>query len=154
AFERLQQAVIETSITLAQAIVRDGEGATKFITVQVEQGRNEQECRAIAFSISHSPLEKTAFLASEPTLGRIKEAIGKVDIAGLNVHDIALYLDDVLVVEKGGRAASYAEADGKRVMGQAEITIRVLLNRGNASATIWTCDLSHDYVSINADYRS
>ncbi len=154
AFRKLQQAMTETSIQLAQAIVRDGEGATKFITVQVEQGRDEQECRAIAFSIAHSPLVKTAFFASDPNLGRILAAIGKVDVAGMNVHDVALYLDDVLVAEGGRRTASYAEADGRRVLSQAEITIRVLLNRGDASATIWTCDLSHDYVSINADYRS
>ncbi len=154
AFEKLQQAVTETSIKLAQAIVRDGEGATKFMTIRVEQGRGEQECRAIAFSIAHSPLVKTAFFASDPNLGRILAAIGKVDIPGLKVHDMALYLDDVLVAERGGRAAGYVEADGTRVMSQAEITIRVLLHRGTASATIWTCDLSHDYVSINADYRS
>lgn len=154
AFGKLREAVTEISVKLAQAIVRDGEGATKFMTIRVEQGRDDPECRAIAFSIAHSPLVKTAFFASDPNLGRILAAIGKVDIAGLNVHDVTLYLDEVLVAEKGGRAADYAEIAGKRVMSQAEITIRVLLNRGSACATIWTCDLSHDYVSINAEYRS
>lgn len=154
AFETLRQAVTETSIALAQAIVRDGEGATKFISIEVGKGRDEPECRAIAFSIAHSPLVKTAFFASDPNLGRILAAIGNAAIVDLNVRDLELYLDGELVAENGGRAPSYSEARGKRVMSQAEITIRVLLNRGVASATVWTCDLSHAYVSINADYRS
>ena len=139
---------------LAQAIVRDGEGATKFITVRVERGRNEEECRKVAYAIAHSPLVKTAFFASDPNLGRILAAIGYADVADLNVETIDLYLDDVPVAAAGARHPGYREADGQRVMKADEITVRVVLNRGNAAATVWTCDLSHDYVSINADYRS
>jgi glutamate N-acetyltransferase/amino-acid N-acetyltransferase len=139
---------------LAQAIVRDGEGATKFITVKVEGGRSEQECEKVAFSIAHSPLVKTAFFASDPNLGRILAAIGYSEVDELDVNRIRVYLDDVLVAEQGGRAASYREEDGARVMKQDEITVRVVLNRGPASATVWTCDFSYDYVKINADYRS
>jgi glutamate N-acetyltransferase/amino-acid N-acetyltransferase len=139
---------------LAQAIIRDGEGATKFITIRAENGRNEDECRKVAYAIAHSPLVKTAFFASDPNLGRILAAVGYAGISDLNVEKVDLYLDDVLVAKNGGRHAAYQEADGQRVMKQAEITVRVVLNRGNAAATVWTCDLSHDYVSINADYRS
>ena len=139
---------------LAQAIVRDGEGATKFITIRVEGGRSEEECRKVAYAIAHSPLVKTAFFASDPNLGRILAAIGYAGVADLDVDKISLYLDDVLVACHGGRAPQYNEADGQRVMKQSEITVRVLLERGSAAAAIWTCDLSHDYVSINADYRS
>jgi len=139
---------------LAQAIVRYGEGATKFITVRVEGGRSDEECRKVAYAIAHSPLVKTAFFASDPNLGRILAAIGYAGVADLDVDKISLYLDDVLVAAHGGRAPQYSEADGQRVMKQSEVTIRVVLERGRASATIWTCDLSHDYVSINADYRS
>jgi glutamate N-acetyltransferase/amino-acid N-acetyltransferase len=149
-----RDAVTAVSTTLAQAIVRDGEGATKFITVRVEAGRNEDECRRVAYAIAHSPLIKTAFFASDPNLGRILAAIGYAGIADLEVEGIELYLDDVLVAQHGGRHPEYREADGQRVMKQAEITVRVVLNRGRASAVVWTCDLSHDYVSINADYRS
>ena len=147
-------AVSEIAMRLAQAIVRDGEGATKFITVRVESGRDDAECRQVAYAIAHSPLVKTAFFASDPNLGRILAAVGYAGITDLNVGKVDLYLDDVLVARNGGRHAGYAEADGKRVMQQSEITVRVVLNRGRASTTVWTCDLSHDYVSINADYRS
>jgi glutamate N-acetyltransferase / amino-acid N-acetyltransferase len=139
---------------LAQAIVRDGEGATKFITIRMDGGRNKEECRLAAYAIAHSPLVKTAFFASDPNLGRILAAVGYAGISDLDQSLIDLFLDDVHVVEKGGRQPGYQEADGQRVMKQSEITIRVDLHRGPAHATVWTCDLSHDYVSINADYRS
>ena len=150
----LQAAVSEVAVYLAQAIVRDGEGATKFITIQVEGGKTFEECSKVAYAIAHSPLVKTAFFASDPNLGRILAAIGYAGIADLDVSRIQLYLGEVLVAENGGRAASYQEADGQRVMRQDEITIRVLLNRGNISTTVWTCDFSYDYVKINAEYRS
>ena len=150
----LRQAVIEVSRRLAQAIVRDGEGATKFITVRIEGGRTQQECKLAAYAIAHSPLVKTAFFASDPNLGRILAAVGYAGIDDLDQGLIDLFLDDVHVVIQGGRHPAYAEADGQRVMKQSEITIRVDLHRGSAQATVWTCDLSHDYVSINADYRS
>ena len=153
-FETLRTAVIEVAMFLAQAIVRDGEGATKFISVSVEGGRNEAECEKVAFSIAHSPLVKTAFFASDPNLGRILAAIGYSGLNEFDVEKIQVYLDDVLVAEKGGRAASYREEDGARVMKQPEITVRVVLNRGEASVVVWTCDFSYDYVKINADYRS
>jgi glutamate N-acetyltransferase/amino-acid N-acetyltransferase len=150
----LRDAVIGVSRQLAQAIVRDGEGATKFITVQVEGGLHEDECRQVAYAIAHSPLVKTAFFASDPNLGRILCAVGYAGIDDLDQTLIDLYLDDVHVAHQGGRHPAYQEADGQRVMKQQEITVRVQLHRGGASATVWTCDLSHDYVSINADYRS
>jgi glutamate N-acetyltransferase/amino-acid N-acetyltransferase len=150
----LRGAVTAVARQLAQAIVRDGEGATKFITVQVEGGRDEVECKLVAYAIAHSPLVKTAFFASDPNLGRILAAVGYAGIDDLDQSLIDLYLDDVHVATRGGRHAGYAEADGQRVMKQSEITVRVLLHRGPASTTVWTCDLSHDYVSINADYRS
>lgn len=153
-FCQLQDAITEVAADLAKMIVRDGEGATKFITVQVEDGKSKDECTKVAYAIAHSPLVKTAFFASDPNLGRILAAIGYAGIEDLNVDSIQLYLDDVLVTEKGGRAADYREEDGQRVMNQAEITIRVVLNRGAASATVWTCDFSYDYVKINASYRS
>jgi len=139
---------------LAQAIVRDGEGATKFITIQVEGGRDAAECKQVAYAIAHSPLVKTAFYASDPNLGRILAAVGYAGIADLDQTGIDLFLDDVHVAVKGGRNPSYREEDGQRVMKQSEITVRIGLGRGNASETVWTCDLSHDYVTINADYRS
>ncbi len=148
------QALTELSIELAQAIVRDGEGATKFITIAVEGGRDEDECRKVGYAIGHSPLVKTAFFASDPNLGRILAAVGYAGIADLEQSRIDLYLDDVLVAKNGGRHTGYREEDGQRVMKQSEITVRVVLNRGDARRTLWTCDLSHDYVSINADYRS
>ena len=154
AFDKLQAAVTEVAILLAQAIVRDGEGATKFITIQVEGGSNAAECRQIAYAVAHSPLVKTAFFASDPNLGRILAAIGYAGVQDLDVLRLRLYLDDVLVAEHGGRAASYREEDGQRVMQQSDITIRVVLDRGAAAATVWTCDFSYDYVKINASYRS
>jgi glutamate N-acetyltransferase/amino-acid N-acetyltransferase len=150
----LRAAMEEVAVELAQAIVRDGEGATKFIAIHIEGGRDVDECRRIAFGIAHSPLVKTAFFASDPNLGRIVCAIGNAAARDLDPARLSFWLDDVLVVERGGRAASYTEADGQRVMKQAEIAIRVDLGRGNARATVWTCDFSHEYVSINADYRS
>ncbi|CAG9235761.1 MULTISPECIES: bifunctional glutamate N-acetyltransferase/amino-acid acetyltransferase ArgJ [Paraburkholderia] len=154
AYVALRDAVTETAQTLSQLIVRDGEGATKFMTVQVEGGSSVAECRQIAYAIGHSPLVKTAFYASDPNLGRILAAIGYAGVTDLDVGKIDLYLDDVLVAKAGGRNPDYKEEDGQRVMKKAEILIRVVLGRGDAQATIWTCDLSHDYVSINADYRS
>jgi glutamate N-acetyltransferase/amino-acid N-acetyltransferase len=150
----LRDAVVAVSERLAQAIVRDGEGATKFITVQVDGGASEAECRLAAYAIAHSPLVKTAFFASDPNLGRILAAVGYAGIADLDQGLIDLFLDDVHVARQGGRHPDYREEDGQRVMKQAEITVRVDLHRGPARATVWTCDLSHDYVSINADYRS
>lgn len=150
----LAAAVLDLSQQLAQMIVRDGEGATKFITVTVEDGKDVEECRKIAYSIAHSPLVKTAFFASDPNLGRILAAIGYAGVDDLDVTRLNLYLDDVWVAKNGGRNPDYQEADGQRVMQQSEITVRVKLGRGAAAATIWTCDLSHDYVTINADYRS
>jgi glutamate N-acetyltransferase/amino-acid N-acetyltransferase len=150
----LRDAMTEVAATLAQAIVRDGEGATKFITIKVEGGRNEAECRKTGYAIAHSPLVKTAFFASDPNLGRILAAIGYAGVEDLDVNLLKLYLDDVLVAENGGRADSYKESDGQRVMKQAEILVRVVLGRGTSAATVWTCDFSYDYVKINADYRS
>jgi len=150
----IRAALLDVATTLAQAIVRDGEGATKFITVAVEGGRDAAECRKIALGIAHSPLVKTAFFASDPNLGRIVCAIGNAAAPDLDPSRVSFRLDDVLVVERGGRAASYREEDGQRVMKQDEITISVALGRGAASSRVWTCDFSHDYVSINADYRS
>jgi glutamate N-acetyltransferase/amino-acid N-acetyltransferase len=151
---RLRDAVVGVAQQLAQAIVRDGEGATKFITVQVDGGRDVGECRKVAYAIAHSPLVKTAFFASDPNLGRILAAVGYAGIDDLDQGLIDLFLDDVHVARHGGRHPGYAEAQGQRVMKQSEITVRVDLHRGAATATVWTCDLSHDYVSINADYRS
>ncbi|RZL62684.1 MAG: bifunctional glutamate N-acetyltransferase/amino-acid acetyltransferase ArgJ [Variovorax sp.] len=139
---------------LAQAIVRDGEGATKFIAIRVEGGRDAAECRQVAYAVAHSPLVKTAFFASDPNLGRILAAVGYAGIDDLDQTGIDLYLDDVHVAVKGGRNPAYREEDGQRVMKQSEITVRIGLGRGDANDTVWTCDLSHDYVSINADYRS
>jgi len=153
-YEALRDAVTDISRNLAQQIIRDGEGATKFITITVEQGRSLEECRKIAYAIAHSPLVKTAFFASDPNLGRILAAVGYAGVDDLDVTKLDLYLDDVWVAKAGGRNPDYQEADGQRVMKQAEILVRVTLARGEASATVWTCDLSHDYVSINADYRS
>jgi glutamate N-acetyltransferase/amino-acid N-acetyltransferase len=150
----MQAVVTEVAISLAQAIVRDGEGATKFITIQIEGGKDEAECKKIGYAIAHSPLVKTAFFASDPNLGRILAAIGYAGVGDLNVETLKLYLDDVLVAENGGRATSYQETDGQRVMQQSDITIRVVLNRGAVNATLWTCDFSYDYVKINASYRS
>ena len=150
----LRAAMLDIAKKLAQAIVRDGEGATKFITIQVEGGNTTEECRKVAYAIAHSPLVKTAFFASDPNLGRILAAVGYAGIDDLDQTKIDLYLDDVLVAKDGARHIDYVEADGQRVMKQSEITVRVVLGRGAASDTVWTCDLSYDYVKINADYRS
>ncbi|PJB42655.1 MAG: bifunctional ornithine acetyltransferase/N-acetylglutamate synthase [Comamonadaceae bacterium CG_4_9_14_3_um_filter_60_33] len=152
--QALKTAMLGVARQLAQAIVRDGEGATKFITIVVEGGKTSAECRQVAYAIAHSPLVKTAFFASDPNLGRILAAVGYAGIADLDQTGIDLYLNEVLVARKGGRNPDYREEDGQRVMQQAEITVRVSLGRGAAFDTVWTCDLSHDYVSINADYRS
>ena len=152
--QALLAAMQDVARQLAQAIVRDGEGATKFITVRVEGGRTGAECRQVAYAIAHSPLVKTAFFASDPNLGRILAAVGYAGIEDLDQTGIDLYLDDVHVAVKGGRNPAYKEEDGQRVMKKSEITVRVVLGRGEAADTVWTCDLSHDYVSINADYRS
>jgi glutamate N-acetyltransferase/amino-acid N-acetyltransferase len=150
----LRAAMMSVAQQLAHAIVRDGEGATKFITIRVDGGKTSEECRLAAYAIAHSPLVKTAFFASDPNLGRILAAVGYAGIHDLDQDLIAMYLDDVCVVQNGGRNPAYQESDGQRVMKQSEITIRIDLGRGTATDTVWTCDLSHDYVSINADYRS
>ena len=152
--QALLAAMQQVARQLAQAIVRDGEGATKFITLQIEGGKTAQECRQVAYAIAHSPLVKTAFYASDPNLGRILAAVGYAGITDLDPTRIDLYLDEVHVAVHGGRHPDYREEDGQRVMKQSEITVRVVLGRGPATDTVWTCDLSHDYVSINADYRS
>lgn len=157
-YTQLREAVIGVARELAQAIVRDGEGATKFITVAVQGGNDRDECRKVGYAIGHSPLVKTAFFASDPNLGRILAAIGYAGIADLNVDGVRVWLasdgEEILVAEQGGRAASYREEDGSRIMKAAEITVRVDLGRGAARANVYTCDFSYDYVKINADYRS
>ncbi len=153
-YDTLKTAISEVAIELAQAMARDGEGATKFITVAVGGGRDHAECKQIAYAIARSPLVKTAFFASDPNLGRILAAIGYAGVTDLDVNTLQVYLGDVLVAEKGGRAASYTEAQGAAVMQEPEITVRVALNRGNVNATVWTCDFSYDYVKINAEYRT
>jgi glutamate N-acetyltransferase/amino-acid N-acetyltransferase len=153
-YARVRDAIESVAVELAQAIVRDGEGATKFIAIRVEGGLDVEECRRVAFAIAHSPLVKTAFFASDPNLGRIVCAIGNGAAADLDPSGVSFWLDDVLVVDRGGRAPSYREEDGARAMKQDEIAIRVDLGRGSARAQVWTCDLSHEYVTINAEYRS
>ncbi len=150
----LKQAMLDVARLLAQAIVRDGEGATKFITVRVDGGLDAAECRKVAYTVAHSPLVKTAFFASDPNLGRILAAVGYSGIDGMNPETIELYLDEVHVVRQGGRNPLYREEDGQRVMKKPEILVRIDLGRGQATDTVWTCDFSHDYVTINADYRS
>jgi glutamate N-acetyltransferase/amino-acid N-acetyltransferase len=150
----VKAAMLSVSRQLAQAIVRDGEGATKFITIEVDGGKTTEECRKVAYAIAHSPLVKTAFFASDPNLGRILAAVGYAGVEDLDPAGIDLYLDDVQVAMQGGRHPAYKEEDGQRVMKKSEILVRVLLGRGSCTDTVWTCDLSHDYVSINADYRS
>jgi glutamate N-acetyltransferase/amino-acid N-acetyltransferase len=150
----LEEAITLVSQRLAQAVVRDGEGATKFVTVAVENGRSEAECRKIAYAIAHSPLVKTAFFASDPNLGRILAAIGYAGVGDLDTSRVDLYIDDVRVARSGGRDARYREEQGVQAMKKPEFTVRAVLNRGRASATIWTCDLSFDYVKINAEYRT
>ncbi len=152
--QKLKSAMLDVAKKLAQAIVRDGEGATKFIAINVTGGKSTQECRQVAYAIAHSPLVKTAFFASDPNLGRILAAVGYAGIEDLDQSTIDLRLDEVLVAVKGGRNPDYREEEGQRVMKQSEITVKVELGRGDAEDTVWTCDLSHDYVTINADYRS
>jgi len=151
---RLEQTVLEVSQWLAQAIIRDGEGATKFVTVTVERGRNAAECRKVAYAIAHSPLVKTAFFASDPNLGRILAAVGYAGVRDLDTGRIDLFLEDVFVVKSGSRNPSYIESDALAAMKKPEFAVRVALNRGGATATVWTCDFSYDYVKINAEYRS
>jgi glutamate N-acetyltransferase/amino-acid N-acetyltransferase len=153
-YAALRDALTGLAQALAQKIVRDGEGATKFMAIQVEGGRNVEECRQIAYAVAHSPLVKTAFYASDPNLGRILAAVGYAGVTDLDVNGVNLWLDDVWVARDGGRNPDYREEDGQRVMKGTEIVVRVELGRGNARGVVWTCDLSHDYVSINADYRS
>ena len=153
-YKQLKDLLGSLALELAQAIVRDGEGATKFITVRVENAKTRDEARQVAYAVAHSPLVKTAFFASDPNLGRLLAAIGYAGIVDLDADALEMYLDDVLVAENGGRAASYTEEQGQAVMAKDEITVRIKLHRGQAAATVYTCDLSHDYVSINADYRS
>ncbi len=153
-FAALEEALTRVARSLAQAVVRDGEGATKFITVTVEEGRDQEECRRVAYAIARSPLVKTAFFASDPNLGRILAAIGAAGIGDLDVERVRLYLGDLRVAENGGRAAGYQEAEALRIMREPEITVRVILGRGSAAATVWTCDFSYDYVRINAEYRT
>jgi glutamate N-acetyltransferase/amino-acid N-acetyltransferase len=157
-YRLLAEVIVEVSIRLAQSIVRDGEGASKFMRIVVEGGKNRDECRKVAYAIAHSPLVKTAFFASDPNLGRILAAIGYAGIADLDVEGLRVWLgnpdEETLVAERGGRAATYTEERGARIMKHAELTVRVDLARGAASATVWTCDFSYDYVKINADYRS
>lgn len=153
-WNEFRQAFVGVCRALAQAIVRDGEGATKFITIRVQQAASREEARQVGYAIAHSPLVKTAFFASDPNLGRILAAIGYSGVPGLDVSRLQVFLNDVLVAEHGGRAAGYTELDGQKVMQQSEITVSVILNRGHHESVVYTCDLSHDYVSINADYRS
>jgi glutamate N-acetyltransferase / amino-acid N-acetyltransferase len=150
----LRDAIVDVSREIAQAIVRDGEGATKFMTIRVEAAGDAAEAAAVAYAVAHSPLVKTAFYACDPNLGRILAAVGYAGIDDLDQSRVELYLDDVHVATRGGRHPQYREEDGQRVMKQSEITVRIVLDRGDAATTVWTCDLSHDYVSINADYRS
>jgi len=150
----LADAIAVVAQLLAQAIVRDGEGATKFVTVRVERGRSEAECRKVAYAIAHSPLVKTAFFAGDPNLGRILAAIGNAPIAGLDTAKVDLYIDEVRVASKGGRDPAYREEQGAAAMKKAEFLVRAVLHRGQAASTVWTCDLSSDYVKINAEYRT
>ncbi|SUD67527.1 bifunctional glutamate N-acetyltransferase/amino-acid acetyltransferase ArgJ [Pseudomonas putida] len=153
-FEALKKAVFEVCMEVAQAIVRDGEGATKFVTVQVNGGGNHQECLDVGYAVAHSPLIKTALFASDPNWGRILAAVGRAGVPALDVSLIDVYLDNVCIASKGGRSPSYTEEQGSAVMAQEEITIRIELGRGQCSETIWTTDLSHEYVKINAEYRT
>ncbi|WP_460423911.1 bifunctional glutamate N-acetyltransferase/amino-acid acetyltransferase ArgJ [Pseudomonas sp. ZL2] len=153
-FEALKKAVFEVCMEVAQAIVRDGEGATKFVTVEVNGGSNHQECLDVGYAVAHSPLIKTALFASDPNWGRILAAVGRAGVPDLDVSLIDVYLGDVCIASKGGRSASYTEAQGSAVMAKEEITIRIELGRGQCSETIWTTDLSHEYVKINAEYRT
>ncbi len=154
AFEQFCTTLEELAVELAQAIVRDGEGASKFVTLSIENGRTEAECRQVGYAIAHSPLVKTAFFASDPNLGRILMAIGKSGIEDLAVGSLDVYIDDVHVATRGARHPGYVEEAGQRAMAKSEFCVRVDLHRGSAQARLWTCDLSHDYVTINAEYRT
>lgn len=154
AYRALQAAVEEVCVTLAQAIVRDGEGATKFISIEVIGGRTEQECLQVAYCVAHSPLVKTAFFASDPNWGRILAAVGRTGLGDLDIREVSIYLDNVCVVQAGARAEDYTEEQGRAVMARADIPVRVHLHRGDAGTTVWTCDFSYDYVRINAEYRT
>ncbi len=151
---QFKEAFITVCVELAQAIIRDGEGATKFVTVRVEEANSRNEARAVAYTVAHSPLVKTALFAADPNWGRILAAIGRAPMDDLDVDAVSVYLDDVLLAEKGGVARSYREEDGSRVMAQEEFSIVIKLGRGDIAADVWTCDFSYDYVKINADYRS
>ena len=153
-YAQLKALLGSLALELAQAIVRDGEGATKFITIEVQNAKTREEARKVAYAVAHSPLVKTAFFASDPNLGRLLAAVGYAGIEDLDVDALKMWLDDVLVVENGGRAESYTEEAGQAVMNRPEITVRIDLQRGDTTAAVYTCDLSHEYVSINADYRS
>src|SRR5204863_1773715 len=153
-FNLLRSAITDIASLLAQALVRDGEGATKFITIHVAGGRNEAECRSIGYAVAHSPLVKTAFFASDPNLGRILAAIGNSGVRGLDTDDVDLHIDEVRVVHRGGRDPAYREEQAVTAMKKPEFRVRAVLNRGKAQATVWTCDLSFDYVKINAEYRT
>lgn len=153
-FELFTRTLQEVAMVLAQAIVRDGEGATKFVTVQVQGGATYQECLDVAYTVAHSPLIKTALFASDPNWGRILAAVGRAGIAQLDVSGINIFLNDTCIVEQGGRAASYTEAQGEAAMAETEISIRIELGRGHCCETLWTSDLSHEYVRINAEYRT
>ena len=150
----LRDAVTDVCVELAQAIVRDGEGATRFVTVAVDGGESQDECLQVAYTVAHSPLVKTALFAGDPNWGRILAAVGRAGVAGLKLQDVEIYLDDVCIVRDGGRAPDYTEAAGQRVMDRSEMVIRILLGRGECSEHVWTCDLSYDYVKINAEYRT
>ncbi len=153
-YASLKAALAAAATDLAQKIVRDGEGATKFMTIQVEEAKSSAEALQVAYAVAHSPLVKTAFFASDPNLGRILAAIGYAGITDLNVSGVKLWLGDVLVATQGGRNPAYQETDGQRIMKEAEILVRIALGRGKTTETVYTCDFSHEYVSINADYRS
>jgi glutamate N-acetyltransferase/amino-acid N-acetyltransferase len=154
AYPVLLRAISGMCTELAQAIVRDGEGATKFIAIEVHKGSSLQECAAVAYTVAHSPLVKTAFFAGDPNWGRILAAVGRAGLADLDVGRVCVYLDEVCIVRNGARAPEYQESRGQAVMGRPEITVRIDLGRGAYSARVWTCDLSYDYVRINAEYRT
>lgn len=153
-YQALRDAILEVSRFLAQAIIRDGEGATRFLTIEVGGGASEAECEQVAFTIAHSPLVKTALFAGDPNWGRILAAVGRTGLADLDIGAITIHLDDVCIVQHGGRAADYTEAQGQQVMAKPELTVRVELGRGRQRVQVWTCDLSYDYVRINAEYRT
>jgi glutamate N-acetyltransferase/amino-acid N-acetyltransferase len=152
--QALQAEVNSVCTELAQAVIRDAEGITKFMTIDVQQGASETECLQVAYTVAHSPLVKTAFFASDPNWGRILAAVGRAGIPELDVSAVSIYLDTICIVNAGGRAADYTEQQGQQVMQQDEITVTIKLGRGESAASVWTSDLSHDYVRINAEYRT